>query len=205
MTTKLKKPIKKLVKKKLVRKTVKKVTRKTETKKIAKKSDTKKIGGKVTVKKVLGTAALTAAALAALGTGFVMYNKRLNKNIPVIKVYDNENGAGVTPAPGTGTGTSAASQPLQMFDIFKESPGQQEKNKDAIAKLKGEFNKLRLAQGPETETPKELYQRYLKLREKRCEYAFNERKQKCLDDDLIRNRINQNVIIEALKELGISI
>ena len=72
----------------------------------------------------------------------------------------------------------------------------------AIASLKSEFRKIRLADGPADETPYDMYLRYLKLLDKRCELAYGPRKKLCLENDIIANNINRERIRLALLDLG---
>lgn len=75
----------------------------------------------------------------------------------------------------------------------------------ALSDLHTEFAKIKLAQGPPNEPVEQLYQRYVKIVEKRCEYAFGERKKMCMKEDQDKNKIDAEKIKQALLEFGIRI
>ena len=115
--------------------------------------------------------------------------------------YLNSSKGATLPLPSVSTNatavpTNATAVPVTVPDLKKLK---------AIGILKSEFRKIKLADGDKNESAYDMYLRYLKLLDKRCELAFGDRKKLCLEKDIISNNINRERIRLALLDLNVKI
>ena len=120
-------------------------------------------------------------------------NSSKGATLPLPSVSTN---ATAVPTNATAVPTNATAVPVTVPDLKKLK---------AIGILKSEFRKIKLADGDKNESAYDMYLRYLKLLDKRCELAFGDRKKLCLEKDIISNNINRERIRLALLDLNVKI